>query len=215
MDFAIVTVPIMAGAAALISAVAALGRGRIQIGQFKVDFDRGANEALRQRLNTTQVEREQPQYALLREYHAQGLAQSRVSFWFSLVFASIGFSLIALSIVLFLQEELGSSTEWLKIAAKPVFTLVSGTVIDAVAALFFVQSNKSRQLMVEFFDKLRLDRKLDEALKLAAAIEDPLVGSNLKALLALNFADVKAELPIFESVISGRVTASAPRPDEC
>jgi hypothetical protein len=69
--------------------------------------------------------------------------------------------------------------------------------------------------MVEFFDKLRLDRKLDEALKLAAAIEDPLVGSNLKALLALNFADVKAELPIFESVISGRVTASAPRPDEC
>jgi Cyanobacterial TRADD-N associated 2-Transmembrane domain len=37
------------------------------------------------------------QLALLREYHSHGLAQSRASFWFSLVFAAIGFSAIVLA----------------------------------------------------------------------------------------------------------------------
>ena len=99
-----------------------------------------------------------PQYALLREYHAQGLSQSRISFWFSLVFASLGFAIIAFSIVLFTQQ---SGDTWSG-AGKPLFALVAGTIIDAVSALFFVQSNKARQLMTEFFDKLRTDRKLNE-----------------------------------------------------
>jgi hypothetical protein len=42
---------------------------------------------------------EEKRYLLLREYHAQGLAQSKFSFWFSLVFASIGFAVIVYSIV--------------------------------------------------------------------------------------------------------------------
>ena len=91
----------------------------------------------------------------MREYHAQGLSQSRVSFWFSLVFASLGFAIIALSVGIFLQRVDNPNVGWLETAGKPVFTLVAGTVIDAVSALFFVQSNKARQLMTEFFDKLR------------------------------------------------------------
>jgi hypothetical protein len=80
--------------------------------------------------------------------------------------------------------------------------------IDAVAALFFVQSNKARQLMTEFFDKLRTDRRLDESLKLADAISDPFVASRLKALLALHFADVPVELRLFEGVVSPQTTDS-------
>src|ERR1043166_127330 len=38
------------------------------------------------------------QYALLKEYHAQGLAQSKVSFWFSLIFAALGFSVIIVAV---------------------------------------------------------------------------------------------------------------------
>ena len=109
----------------------------------------------------------------MREYHAQGLSQSRVSFWFSLTFASLGFAIIALSVGLFLQRIDNPSAGWLDTAGKPIFTLVAGTVIDAVSALFFVQSNKARQLMTEFFDKLRVDRKLDEALRLMTEIPDP------------------------------------------
>jgi hypothetical protein len=46
------------------------------------------------------------QYVLLRAYHAQGLAQSKISFWFSLIFASIGFSVIMLGVGLFLSQDL-------------------------------------------------------------------------------------------------------------
>jgi hypothetical protein len=73
--------------------------------------------------------------------------------------------------------------------------------IHEVAALFFVQSNKSRQLMVDFFDKLRVDRKLDEALRLASSVDDKKTGSNLKALLSLNFAEIAVDRELFETVI--------------
>ena len=36
-----------------------------------------------------EVEAADKQYLLLREYHAQGLAQSKISFWFSLIFAAL------------------------------------------------------------------------------------------------------------------------------
>lgn len=74
---------------------------------------------------------------------------------------------------------------------RTFITLVAGTVIDAVATLFFVQSNKARQLMVDFFDRLRSDRKLEESLKLAVNIQDPELKSRLYALLSLNFAETK------------------------
>jgi hypothetical protein len=56
--------------------------------------------------------------------------------------------------------------------------------------------------MTDFFDKLRTDRKLDESLKLAEAISDVSVSGKLKAMLALHFADVPVQLPLFESVVS-------------
>ena len=195
-------VPIAAVALSIVSAIVAAGRGKIKLGSLSVDFDRTAASDIRSRLEAIGAESGYRQYALLREYHAQGLAQSRISFWFSLTFASIGFAVIALAVGLFL-ETAPTGSGWMDNAGKPVFTLVSGTVIDAVAALFFVQSNKARQLMTEFFDKLRTDRKLDESLKLAETISDSIVSSRLKAILALHFAEAPVDLPLFEGVISG------------
>lgn len=194
-------VPILAFAVAIISVVMAAGRGKLKIGSLAVDFDRTALEDIRSRLKADQAQGGSQQYALLREYHAQGLAQSRISFWFSLAFASVGFAVIAVSIGIFLQSTQDKSAGWLDTAGKPIFTLVAGTVIDAVAALFFVQSNKARQLMTAFFDKLRIDRKLDEALKLANAVSDPKIASNLKALLSLNFAEVIVDTEMFQKII--------------
>jgi hypothetical protein len=203
-DALVTAVPVGAVALSVISAVVAMGRGKLKFGSFMVDFDRTAASDIRARLEAgSGAEAGFRQYALLREYHAQGLAQSRISFWFSLTFASIGFAVIALAVGLFLQATPAGSG-WLDNAGKPVFTLVSGTVIDAVAALFFVQSNKARQLMTEFFDKLRTDRKLDESLKLVEAISDPSTSSRVKALLALHFADLPIELPLFESVVAAQ-----------
>jgi hypothetical protein len=131
------------------------------------------------------------QFALLQQYHTQGLAQSKISFWFSLIFASLGFSVIMLGVGLFLSQD-APEQSYIASLQRPGFTLISGTVIDAVAALFFIQSNRARQLMTEFFDKLRVDRKLDEALKFANEITDPKIQSSLKAVLALSFAEVKS-----------------------
>ena len=55
--------------------------------------------------------------------------------------------------------------------------------------------------MTEFFDKLRTDRKLDECLKLADQISDPSMAGRLKALLALHFAEIQVDLPVFQGVI--------------
>src|SRR5208283_5064696 len=80
---------------------------------------------------------ENRQYLLLREYHAQGIAQSKISFWFSLVFAALGFGVIV-SGLLTLQADKEFSKQ-----AGSFITMVAGTIIDAVSALFFVQSNKA------------------------------------------------------------------------
>jgi hypothetical protein len=131
---------------------------------------------------------------LLKEYHAQGLSQSRVSFWFSIMFSSIGFAIIAMSIGLFAQQQFYSSSNgWLDAAEKPAFALIAGVIIEAVSALFFVQSNKTRQLMTEFFDKLRNDRKLDESLQLIDNIKSDIISSRLRAVVALHFAEVKID----------------------
>lgn len=80
------------------------------------------------------------QLALLKEYHQTGLSQSRTSFWFSIIFASLGFSLIALSVVIVMQGSApteAQSADTFSLILKPAVTLVAGTIIDAVAGLFF------------------------------------------------------------------------------
>ena len=117
------------------------------------------------------------EFELLKRYHDISLTQSRASHWFSLLFASLGFFVIVMPVIRNVQE-------------VQLLPLVSGAVIEAVASLFFVQSNRATRLMVDSFDRLRTDRKLEKALDLAQEIRDPDVQSRLKALLALDFAGV-------------------------
>jgi hypothetical protein len=123
---------------------------------------------------------------------------------------------------LFLSQDLTAGSQFSVLSVqKPAFTLVSGTVIDAVAALFFVQSNRARQLMTEFFDKLRIDRKLEESLRLANEIGDARIQASLKAVLSLSFADVDStrellgsvlgsQPPLSTVVVAGAATIEAP-----
>ena len=90
-------------------------------------------------------------------------------------------------------------------AQKPIFALVAGTVVEAVAALFFVQSNKARQLMSEFFDKARMDRKLDESLVLASQIDDDAIAARLRAYLAMSFAEVEPSKEKLQAIMSETV----------
>lgn len=71
------------------------------------------------------------------DYHAQVLAQSRQSFALSLGAAIAGFLVIAIGVVL----------AFVGTVPTTVATMAGGVIAEAVAALFFTQSNKARSLM--------------------------------------------------------------------
>ncbi|MFN3780493.1 MAG: TRADD-N-associated membrane domain-containing protein [Brevundimonas aurantiaca] len=142
----------------------------------------GTNESINFELHTPKSPKEKPD--LIEVYHKQGLNQATVSFWVSISFAIIGFLLIISAGVAGFQPSRNTND------LSVFLPLVSGTIVEAVSALFFAQSNHSRKMMIEFFDKLRADRKLAEALKFAREVQTEPTASNLKAYLSLRFADI-------------------------
>jgi hypothetical protein len=154
---------------------------------------------------------------LVQQYHAQGLHQSKISFWFSIISAGVGFIVIIYGALLALSPTHGQiSAEFRDLTPaagaqgtltqtmiEPLLVMVSGAIIDAVAALFFVQSNKSRLLMSDFFDRLRVDRKLEEALALIRDIKSEEVAGRTQALLAINLAEIGLDGPLYDRVITG------------
>jgi hypothetical protein len=115
--------------------------------------------------------------AKVDDYHQQSISQSRISFWFSLVLATLGFAIIATSVFTY-SDKAG------------YLGIVAGAIVDAVAALFFHQTNRARALMADFFDRLRADRKLEESLKLCDATSDSVLQDALRMRLALHFSGI-------------------------
>ena len=177
---------IVAATSVVVAFLVSRKRGKVKFGKLILDFEGRQSDPSTLLIDAEKtLEPAERQYLLLKAYHQQSLGQSQISMWFSLVFAAVGFAVII--IALFANE--GKSSEGF--ATERLIKLASGTVIDAVASLFFVQSNKARELMATFFDKLRTDRKLDESLRLVSEVSDGLLKSRLQLLLSLNFADVK------------------------
>jgi len=116
----------------------------------------------------------------INDYHQQVLMQSRFSFWFSLIIATLGFLIIALSLF--------------KLDNIEYIGIVSGSILEAVAGLFFYQSNRVRASMMSFFDKLRSDNKINDALELCNSIEDKEMKNQLKVKLALHFVGMNPSL---------------------
>jgi heme A synthase len=144
------------------------------------------DEALRG-VDTLPFESEQ-----LARYYSQVLSQSRVSFWFSLIFASLGFAVIIGAAMLYSDKRNGST----------IASFLAGVIIDAVAALFFVQSREAQKAMAEFFNKLRTDRESLESRKLCEIIGDPRAKDALRIHLALHLAGVSDHRAIADSIVS-------------
>ena len=118
--------------------------------------------------------------AALANYYNQALRSARISFYFSLLFASIGFGVIIFAFISYQGADV----------AGAVIKVVSGTVIDAVSGLFFVQSTNSQKSMGEFFEKLRLDRLIAEARTMISEIEDPILRDQLRAQMILKYSGI-------------------------
>jgi hypothetical protein len=116
----------------------------------------------------------------LTNYYSQILSQSKISFWFSLVFASLGF--VALLVAAFFYTSMtGGAT---------VAQFVAGLIMEAVASLFFVQSKNAQKSMGDFFDKLRSDRLHMESRKMCETLQSRETQDALKTYLSLHYAGV-------------------------
>jgi hypothetical protein len=140
---------------------------------------RDVAETSKEKIEKLRLALEAEQVNQMIAYHANSLAQSKISFWFSIAAATLGFLVIIMGVAFVITGGLGTGS---------ILTVVSGTIIDAVAALFFTQSSQARKSMTEFFDKLRTDRQFNESLRMAESIEELEIKSVLKAQLSLFFA---------------------------
>jgi len=170
--------------AALIVIVAAFRSGaikEIKFGQFQFKAGPKATAESQRLLESIKASTDQElpfETEQLAKYYGEVLAQSKVSFWFSLVFAVIGFLVIIISAFMYSSNP-DSST---------FVQMLAGVIIDSVAGLFFVQSRRAQQSMANFFDKLRLDRQHSDSKKLCESIENTIAKDALKIELALYYA---------------------------
>jgi hypothetical protein len=116
----------------------------------------------------------------LANYYNQALSRANISFWFSLIFASIGFGVIIFAFLSHNSSDISGT----------VIKVISGTVIDAVAGLFFVQSTNAQKSMSDFFEKLRLDRLNAEAREMISEIENVERRDQLRAQLILKYSGI-------------------------
>lgn len=165
---------------------------RVKLGAFVLEGSpREKQEATALVKAVTDPSRQPFEIEQLSNYYSQTLNQSKTSFWFSLIFASIGFFVIISAAFLYQTGRTGAT----------VASLGSGTIIEVVSALFFVQSKRAQESMASFFEKLRKDREQMDALKLSDKIADPAMRDALKVRLALHLAGVPDG-----NVIAGRIS---------
>ena len=147
---------------------------------------------------------EEAQRNLHLEYHARGLAQSKISFNLSLTFASLGFLVIALAV-------------GLAVTGRPVgagVTVAAGVITQAVGALFFIQASRARSLLQALFDALRVDRKNERefltALALIRAVDDSRVRNYLRGSVALHLIDPDVSTSRMMTQLRTSVNADVP-----
>ena len=129
----------------------------------------------------SRTDKEPFESAALAKYYNHALTRANISFWFSLVFASIGFSVIIFAFATHTSADIWGT----------VVKAASGAIIDAVSSLFFIQSTNAQRAMGEFFEKLRMDRLNAEARELLNSIDDPERRDQLKAQLVLKYSGIE------------------------
>jgi len=190
---------LIAGLAVLVTLIAAFRSGaikRLVIGPLTLERGEEIDQA-RALIAAVQHQAAEPvpyETEQLAQYYGQVLAQSKMSFWFSLVFASLGFMVIIAAALLYSADRQGAT----------VASFLAGVVIDAVAGLFFVQSKDAQRSMAEFFDKLRKDRQQADSRALCEGIENPTLKDALRLQLALYYAGVDGHQAVATALLGGR-----------
>jgi hypothetical protein len=97
----------------------------------------------------------------IKRVYNNAIVQYRNSFYFSLIFATVGFGVIFYTLVF----RNNANTSWPAV--------VVSAIIEAVPALFFYLSDKARKQMIEVFVDLRHDNEIARAYELLRTMRDP------------------------------------------
>jgi hypothetical protein len=116
---------------------------------------------------------------LAHSYHSQALKQATVLFWFSLIAATLGLTLIAYTVITSLN---------ITSASQPALKLGLSAITELVAGLLFRESATARQRATNFYDRLRLDLKETNAVDLINSIENSSIRDLIKVRLASQMA---------------------------
>jgi hypothetical protein len=121
------------------------------------------------------------------EYHKQSLFQSRVGFYLSLGGGVIGLAVILIAVII----AVFSTKDATGLAVSSGLTTISGVIIEAISALLYSQTNQTRKLMTDSFDKLLNNMNVDQALETAREINDVPLKNKVYSLIAQQLAGVK------------------------
>jgi len=181
--------------AALVGALVAVlgGAAGLRFGQVTVE---AGIKRVRRDLSPASAPPAEKEERLRDEIASYSLAQAKATFVISLTAAVVGFVFIlfGLGVVLYTMLTAGHATGDGLLTQSGILgaaSTVSGIVTEAVAVLFFRQTDRTRQVMLDTFDRLREDRKLDEVLWFLKD-EDSALGAEVRetvaALVSLKFA---------------------------
>ncbi|MEU9443821.1 hypothetical protein AB0D42_23535 [Streptomyces sp. NPDC048304] len=112
---------------------------------------------------------------MLTEIYSHGLAQAKLSFFVSLVFAACGSTILLSGVLLAIANSAGDGQKYATIT-----TQTSGVVINLLAGVFFMQSNRARKDMGEQGVMLREDSRSGRNLKAAGVLVDSISDEELR-----------------------------------
>lgn len=117
-----------------------------------------------------------------KDYHTQRLGQSKWAFRISIVGSLLGFAIIIWSVIIGVKfKDFG----WVGV--------ISGTITETVAALFYAISNKTNEKISEFFKELTKDSNVENSIRLASKVENGVIRDELLVKLSLHLSGISEE----------------------
>jgi len=145
-----------------------------------------------QHVGTAALLESDAQESMLTEIYSHGLAQAKVSFFVSIVFGMLGSAVLLTGVGLAIMHADSNGNRY-----AAIVTQTSGAVIDLLAGVFFLQSNRTRRDMgaqgVMLRDDGRFDRRLKAASVLSDNIKDEPLRDHVRAQMALQLVGGQLE----------------------
>lgn len=162
----------------------------------------GASRAGAKDGNTAPLLGPDAQSSMLTQIYSHGLAQAKVSFFVSIVFGMVGSAVLLTGVGLAIVHADSNGSRY-----AAIVTQTAGAVIDLLAGVFFLQSNRTRRDMGAQGVMLRDDGRFDRRLKAASVLSDNISEEALRN-------QVRAQMAL--QLVGGQLDASAAAdsPDE-